>query len=74
MMKERSYNQRAFVRGSWSDSDEDEEEKTKDEKCLMAKASNEAPFLKVNMTFEHSSSSLGLHVNDVCSHQFRPRS
>ncbi|GJX42562.1 putative ribonuclease H-like domain-containing protein, partial [Tanacetum coccineum] len=35
----RNYNQRAFV--SWSDSDEDEEEKTKDEKCLMAKASNE---------------------------------
>ncbi|GKB99932.1 hypothetical protein Tco_0986069, partial [Tanacetum coccineum] len=27
--------------GSWSDSDEDEEERTKDEKCLMAKASNE---------------------------------
>ncbi|GKA13935.1 hypothetical protein Tco_0693581 [Tanacetum coccineum] len=26
---------------SWSDSEEDEEEKTKDEKCLMAKASNE---------------------------------
>nr|GEV98250.1 zf-CCHC domain-containing protein/UBN2 domain-containing protein [Tanacetum cinerariifolium] len=37
----RSYNQRAFVEGSWSDSDEDKEEKTKDEKCLMAKASNE---------------------------------
>ncbi|GJW23803.1 hypothetical protein Tco_0034425 [Tanacetum coccineum] len=37
----RNYNQRAFVEGSWSDSDEDEEEKTKDEKCLMAKASNE---------------------------------
>ncbi|GJS73938.1 zf-CCHC domain-containing protein [Tanacetum coccineum] len=34
-------NQKAFVEGSWSDSDEDEEEKTKDEKCLMAKASNE---------------------------------
>ncbi|GJX20015.1 hypothetical protein Tco_0222692 [Tanacetum coccineum] len=33
--------ERAFVGGSWSDSDEDEEEKTKDEKCLMAKASNE---------------------------------
>ncbi|GKA28904.1 hypothetical protein Tco_0715149 [Tanacetum coccineum] len=30
-----------FIGGSWSDSDEDEEEKTKDEKCLMAKASNE---------------------------------
>ncbi|GJW51957.1 zf-CCHC domain-containing protein [Tanacetum coccineum] len=31
-------NQKAFVGGSWSDSDEDEE-KTKDEKCLVAKAS-----------------------------------
>ncbi|GJS83631.1 zf-CCHC domain-containing protein [Tanacetum coccineum] len=40
----RNYNQRAFVGGSWSDSDEDEEEKTKDEKCLMAKASNEVLF------------------------------
>ncbi|GKF97307.1 zf-CCHC domain-containing protein [Tanacetum coccineum] len=37
----RNYNQRAFVGGSWSDSDEDEEEKTKDAKCLMDKASNE---------------------------------
>ncbi|GJX60602.1 hypothetical protein Tco_0291992 [Tanacetum coccineum] len=37
----RNYNQRAFVRGSWSDSDKDEEERTKDKKCLMAKASNE---------------------------------
>nr|GEV31166.1 zf-CCHC domain-containing protein/UBN2 domain-containing protein [Tanacetum cinerariifolium] len=37
----RYQNQKAFVGGSWSDSDEDEEEKTKDEKCLMAKASNE---------------------------------
>ncbi|GKF20648.1 hypothetical protein Tco_0069286 [Tanacetum coccineum] len=25
-------------------------------------------------TFDHSRSSLGLHGNDVCSHQFRPRS
>nr|GEU62844.1 zf-CCHC domain-containing protein/DUF4219 domain-containing protein/UBN2 domain-containing protein [Tanacetum cinerariifolium]GEV89850.1 zf-CCHC domain-containing protein/DUF4219 domain-containing protein/UBN2 domain-containing protein [Tanacetum cinerariifolium] len=40
----RSYNQRAFVGGSWSDSDEDKEEKTKDKKCLMAKASNEVLF------------------------------
>ncbi|GJS71686.1 putative reverse transcriptase domain-containing protein [Tanacetum coccineum] len=37
----RNYNQRAFIGGSWSDSNEDEEERTKDEKCLMAKASNE---------------------------------
>ncbi|GKA49550.1 hypothetical protein Tco_0742623 [Tanacetum coccineum] len=34
-------NQRAFVGGAWSDSDDDEEEKTKDKKCLMAKDSNE---------------------------------
>nr|GEW96598.1 hypothetical protein [Tanacetum cinerariifolium] len=32
---------KAFVGVSWSDSDEHEKEKTKDEKCLMAKASNE---------------------------------
>ncbi|GKF94054.1 hypothetical protein Tco_0283754 [Tanacetum coccineum] len=25
------------------------------------------------MTFDRSRSSLGLHGNDVCSHQFRPR-
>nr|GEY64856.1 hypothetical protein [Tanacetum cinerariifolium] len=37
----RYQNQKAFVGGSWSDSDEDVEEKTKDEKCLMVKASNE---------------------------------
>ncbi|GKE71607.1 zf-CCHC domain-containing protein, partial [Tanacetum coccineum] len=37
----RNYNQRAFVIGTWSDSDEDNEEKTKEESCLMAKASNE---------------------------------
>ncbi|GJT11421.1 hypothetical protein Tco_0858463 [Tanacetum coccineum] len=33
---------KAFIGGSWSDSDDDEEEKTKDERCLMAKDSNEA--------------------------------
>ncbi|GJT00189.1 zf-CCHC domain-containing protein [Tanacetum coccineum] len=37
----RNYNQRAFVGGSWSDSDGDNDEKTKDEKCLMANTSNE---------------------------------
>ncbi|GJU83865.1 alpha/beta hydrolases superfamily protein [Tanacetum coccineum] len=38
----RNNNQRAFVGGSWIDSDEEGEEKTEGEKCLMAKASNEA--------------------------------
>ncbi|GJT60115.1 hypothetical protein Tco_1003648 [Tanacetum coccineum] len=40
----RYQNQKNFVGGSWSDSNEDEEEKTNDEKCLMAKASNEVLF------------------------------
>ncbi|GJU30861.1 copia protein [Tanacetum coccineum] len=34
-------NKRAFIGGTWSDSDEDKEEKTKDETCLVAQASNE---------------------------------
>ncbi|GKB14281.1 zf-CCHC domain-containing protein [Tanacetum coccineum] len=34
-------NQRAFVKGSWSDSGEEDNEKAKDEACLMAQASNE---------------------------------
>ncbi|GJS11989.1 hypothetical protein Tco_0368785 [Tanacetum coccineum] len=33
---------------------------------------NDAPFLNVQKTFDRSRSSLGLHGNDVCSHQFRP--
>nr|GFC13900.1 UBN2 domain-containing protein [Tanacetum cinerariifolium] len=37
----RNNNQRAFIRGAWSDSGEDEEEKTKDKTCLVAQASNE---------------------------------
>nr|GEV70098.1 zf-CCHC domain-containing protein/DUF4219 domain-containing protein/UBN2 domain-containing protein [Tanacetum cinerariifolium] len=34
-------NQRAFVRGSWSDSREEDDEKAKDETCLVAQASSE---------------------------------
>nr|GEU76357.1 ribonuclease H-like domain-containing protein [Tanacetum cinerariifolium] len=34
-------NQRAFVGGSWSDSDEEDDEKAKDKTCLVAQASNE---------------------------------
>ncbi|GJW25418.1 zf-CCHC domain-containing protein [Tanacetum coccineum] len=50
----RNYNQRAFVGGSWSDSDEDEE-RTKDEKCLMAKASNEVLSETEFFSDDHSS-------------------
>ncbi|GJZ49488.1 hypothetical protein Tco_0603678 [Tanacetum coccineum] len=41
--------------------------------CLL-KITLQAPFLNVKKTFDRSRSSLGLHGNDVCSHQFRPRS
>ncbi|GKA22315.1 hypothetical protein Tco_0708277, partial [Tanacetum coccineum] len=34
-------NQRAFIGGSWSDSDEEDDEKAKDKTCLVAQASNE---------------------------------
>ncbi|GJX24691.1 hypothetical protein Tco_0230987 [Tanacetum coccineum] len=40
-MPPRTKPQRAFVGGSWSNSDNEEDEKTKDETCLMAQASNE---------------------------------
>ncbi|GJZ01503.1 gag-pol polyprotein [Tanacetum coccineum] len=49
----RNYNQRAFVIGTWSDSDEDKEEKTKDENCLMAKAPNECLLTKEVKLFSH---------------------
>ncbi|GJZ34173.1 zf-CCHC domain-containing protein [Tanacetum coccineum] len=42
----RNYHQRGFVGGAWSDSDEEKEEKTKDENCLVAKASNECLLTK----------------------------
>nr|GEU79236.1 zf-CCHC domain-containing protein/DUF4219 domain-containing protein/UBN2 domain-containing protein [Tanacetum cinerariifolium] len=37
----RKYNQKAFIGGAWSDSNEEKKEKTKDKNCLTAKASNE---------------------------------
>nr|GEW12273.1 copia protein [Tanacetum cinerariifolium] len=38
-------NQRAFVGGSWSDSDEEDDEKVKNETCLVAQASSETSSL-----------------------------
>ncbi|GJS16671.1 zf-CCHC domain-containing protein [Tanacetum coccineum] len=43
------------VGGSWSDSNEDEEERTKDEKCLIAKASNEVLFEMFSLVMNNSS-------------------
>nr|GEZ21360.1 zf-CCHC domain-containing protein/UBN2 domain-containing protein [Tanacetum cinerariifolium] len=59
----RNYNQRAFVGGTWSDSDEDGEEKTKDEKCLIAKASNKL----LSVTEFFSDNSLSLDEEDLDS-------
>ncbi|GJS09660.1 hypothetical protein Tco_0366456 [Tanacetum coccineum] len=63
----RYQNQKAFVGGSWSDSDEDEEEKTNDEKCLMAKASNEVLFETEYFSDDQSS----LDENDLDSEYSR---
>ncbi|GKB27637.1 retrovirus-related pol polyprotein from transposon TNT 1-94, partial [Tanacetum coccineum] len=37
----RDKNQKAFIRGSWSDSSEEDDEKIKDETCLIAQTSND---------------------------------
>ncbi|GJT77626.1 retrovirus-related pol polyprotein from transposon TNT 1-94 [Tanacetum coccineum] len=37
----RNKDQKAFIRGSWSDSENDVEDKTNDKTCLMAQSSNE---------------------------------
>ncbi|GJR52104.1 hypothetical protein Tco_1402625 [Tanacetum coccineum] len=47
--------------GAWSDSDDDEEEKTKDEKCLMAKDSNEV----LSETEYFSDNQSSLDENDI---------
>ncbi|GKB41194.1 hypothetical protein Tco_0886136 [Tanacetum coccineum] len=61
----RYQNQKAFVGGSWSDSDEDQEEKTNDEKCLMAKASNEARYFVSSSSSHHQGTSSHQHDDDV---------
>ncbi|GKB94538.1 hypothetical protein Tco_0980675 [Tanacetum coccineum] len=53
---QRNNNQRAFVGGTWSDSEEDKEEKTNDEICLVTQASNEV--LSVTEFFSDDLSSL----------------
>nr|GEV03312.1 zf-CCHC domain-containing protein/UBN2 domain-containing protein [Tanacetum cinerariifolium] len=63
----RYQNQKAFVGGSWSDSDEDEEEKRKDVKCLMAKASNEV----LSETEYFSDDQSSLDENDLDSEYSR---
>ncbi|GJR58822.1 zf-CCHC domain-containing protein [Tanacetum coccineum] len=59
--------QRAFISGSWSDSDEDEEDRTKDKKSLMAKASNEV----LSETEYFSDNQSSLDENDLDSEYSR---
>ncbi|GJU74374.1 putative ribonuclease H-like domain-containing protein [Tanacetum coccineum] len=42
----RNKDQKAFIGGSWSDSENDAEDKTNDETCLMAQSSNESSLLR----------------------------
>nr|GEU90054.1 zf-CCHC domain-containing protein/UBN2 domain-containing protein [Tanacetum cinerariifolium] len=63
----RYQNQKAFVGGSWSNSYEVEDEKTKDEKCRMAKASNEVLFETKYFSDDQSS----LDENDLDSEYSR---
>ncbi|GJT40320.1 hypothetical protein Tco_0940185 [Tanacetum coccineum] len=48
-------NQRAFIEGSWGNSDEGDDEKAKDEACLMAHASSEVPSESSYFSDENSS-------------------
>ncbi|GKC18776.1 retrovirus-related pol polyprotein from transposon TNT 1-94 [Tanacetum coccineum] len=48
-------NQRAFARGSWSDSGEEDNEKVKDETCRVAQASSEVCFESSSFSDENSS-------------------
>jgi ribosomal protein S14 len=43
-MMSRNQNQKAFIGGAWSDSNEDEKETTKEERCLIARTSSEVHF------------------------------
>nr|GEZ18353.1 hypothetical protein [Tanacetum cinerariifolium] len=52
--KRRDKNQRAFFRGSWSDSGEEDDEKVKDETCHVAHASNEVCFESSYFSDENS--------------------
>ncbi|GKF53327.1 zf-CCHC domain-containing protein, partial [Tanacetum coccineum] len=47
-------NQRAFVKGSWSDSSEEDDKKVKDETCLVAHASSEVCFESSYISDENS--------------------
>ncbi|GJT12048.1 retrovirus-related pol polyprotein from transposon TNT 1-94 [Tanacetum coccineum] len=67
-------NQRAFIRGAWSDNGEDEAEKTKDETCLVAQAPDEI-CLGINLELDEciKDSGCSKHMTDYLT-KFDPKS
>nr|GFC72876.1 alpha/beta hydrolases superfamily protein [Tanacetum cinerariifolium] len=59
----RNKEQKAFVEGSWSDSENDDEEKTNEETCLIAQSSNEVTL--DSSYFSDNASSLETQVKFV---------
>ncbi|GJU04900.1 hypothetical protein Tco_1121330 [Tanacetum coccineum] len=53
----RNKDQKAFVGGGWSDSENIGEDKINDETCLMAQSSNESPSCKIGLGFDKSTTS-----------------
>ncbi|GJY67275.1 zf-CCHC domain-containing protein [Tanacetum coccineum] len=56
----RNKDQKAFIRGSWSDSENDVEDKTNDETCLIAQSSN-----RVTLNFSYYSDNASSLDNDT---------
>ncbi|GKE03567.1 retrovirus-related pol polyprotein from transposon TNT 1-94, partial [Tanacetum coccineum] len=66
--------QRAFIEGSWSDSDEEDDEKDKDETCLVAQASSEVCFDSSYFSDDNSSiddSTLDNEYDKLCKMSFK---
>ncbi|GJU86127.1 zf-CCHC domain-containing protein [Tanacetum coccineum] len=62
----RNKDQKAFIGGSWSDSEDDAEDKTNDETCLMAQSSND-----VTLNSSHYSDKLSFLIMYVCNLEYR---
>ncbi|GJW25309.1 zf-CCHC domain-containing protein [Tanacetum coccineum] len=63
----RNKDQKAFIGGSWSDSENDAEDKTNDETCLMAQSSNE---ITLNSSY-YSDNASSLNSNKISFSTFK---
>ncbi|GKA69557.1 zf-CCHC domain-containing protein [Tanacetum coccineum] len=65
----RNKDQKAFIGGSWSDSENDAEDKTNDETCLMAQSSNEVTLISSHYSDDASSlnnDSMQIEYDSLC--------